>query len=56
MNGPDEMTATLPPAEWDLIGAALSQLPYGQVANLMSKLQSQLAAQRVPPTTEKKDE
>ncbi len=43
-----ELTATLFPQEWDVIGHALAQRPYAEVAGLMSKLQSQLqgAAQK----------
>lgn len=49
----NELTATLFPQEWDVIGNALAQRPYAEVVGLMSKLQSQLAGQGAPaPTSE----
>jgi len=42
----NELTATLTPAEWDYIGAALGRCPYGEVQGLVEKLRAQIQKQQ----------
>jgi len=42
----EELTGTLSTQEWDLIGAVLGDRPYKDVANIITKLNSQFASQR----------
>lgn len=44
-----DLTGTLTPQEWDAVFQGLYQLPYGAVANLVGKLQSQLQGQVAKP-------
>jgi hypothetical protein len=49
----NELSATLFPQEWDVVANALYQRPFGEVAGLISKLQSQLQGQTAPVPAEK---
>ena len=47
---PSEFTLTLTPTEVNEIGAALGRQPYADVADLMSKLKSQVTAETIKAT------
>lgn len=44
-----EITITLTASEMDQVGNVLAQRPYGEVANLLAKMQGQINAQQNPP-------
>lgn len=49
MNALDELQATLTVQEWDIVVQLVSQGPFNAVANIMSKLRSQLEGQGQKP-------
>jgi hypothetical protein len=44
----NELNATLTAQEWDIIGNALGQRPFAEVAVIIQKLQTQIQAQQQP--------
>jgi len=45
----NELNATLTAQEWDIIGNALGQRPFAEVAAIIQKLQTQIQAQQQQP-------
>jgi hypothetical protein len=50
----NELNATLTAQEWDIVGNALGQRPFAEVAAIIQKLQAQIQAQQVKTQQEVK--
>jgi hypothetical protein len=50
----NELNATLTAQEWDIVGNALGQRPFAEVATIIQKLQAQIQAQQVKTQQEVK--